>query len=664
MRKYDLNTIFSVLISCCILISCTTSKRLTTIQTAPSDSVFISSLEIDTILNKYSKYDGVYLNLKDIYEHSATKGNQLFSQGGEWKYHRIYSVKYLVINPENEKLTTFSTTISKNAKINSYYLIALTRDKQIQKYNLNDLTTELDYEGNITYKFAIPDVRKGTLVEYGIDISYNGGPLDYFIELQYEIPCEKLYLEFAYPDWWEIKVKKIAENTSINYSITKNKEEKKNILTYKAENIPPITPEPFAPYFYEVAKYLRINFTLIDLMNPLVFYSDWVGIADEYKDYSMNKESFLSNKAGGKTDDLIEGLDNPLSKLDTIVNFIQNNITIADDYKNRNFGTVLKDKKGSVYEICGITEAMLSEAEIDVDYLLVHSATSGFVDSDFVSYDQFEIPAIRAKIDEKYYIVIPYNKFLPINYLPDELQGQPALIVSNNDLVHGKFWQIPVVDTSANYLSEEYLITINHDGLLKVKEIKTANGAFGYELREYLDEREEKDIEKDIKDILTYTEGDIDILNYEIENLYNYKEPLRFIIEYNINNLVTITPDEILFQTGGLLSPSSKFKTRIYADERVNQIVIHYDQIFQKSIKINYPDEWEVQDEIENVSFENEFGKIEGNYLYEKGLISIEQKSNLQKNDQPKEKIESLLKITGNTSQLQIPVIIFTIIDE
>ncbi len=642
-----------------ITTSCTVSKRLTSIQTAPTDSLLSSSIDVDSLIDKYSKYDGVYLNVKDIYEHSATKGVPMFTHG-DWKYHRIFSKKYLIINPDKQDLTTFTINLPPRTIINNYYLVAILPNKTINHYDQKSLIQEKNYDGNITYKFAIPGVKKGTIVEYGLDLSFNSGPLDYNIELQYSLPCENLNVEFAYPDWWKINTKKISKGLDVDYVITRNVEEKKKIISYKAQDIPAITLEPFSPFFNEVAKYLRISFTLIDLITPIEFYKSWIDVADDYKDYSMNKESFLSNKAGGKTEELIEGIETPLEKLDTIVSFIQNNISIADDNKDRSFGTVLKEKKGSVYEICGLTEAMLSEAELEADYLLVHSAHEGFIDYDFISYDQFQMPAIRTKIDSTYYVVIPYYKYLPIDYLPEYVQEQQALIVSNNKNVHGKFWEIPVGKMTNNNLEENYNITIGQDGNLNVKEVKTANGSFGYELREYFENRSEKEIEKDIREILTYTEGNIDVLNYEIVNKDSYKEPLIIKIEYTINNLVTITPEEILFQTGGLLSPSSKYKKRLDPKDRVNPIVIYFDQKFSKNIIINYPQDWTLLKEIQDINFKNEFGIIEGKYSYEAGLISIDQSSYMYKNKQPKEKIEDLLKISGSISELQVPVIVFT----
>jgi len=368
----------------------------------------------------------------------------------------------------------------------------------------------------------------------------------------------------------------------------------------------------------------------------------------------------FSNKAGGKTEELIEGVNDPLVKLDTIINFIQQNIIIADDLKDRKFGTVLKEGKGSVYEICGLAEAMLREAELETDYLLVHSAKSGFVDNNFISYDQFQIPAIRVKIDSSYYVVIPYYKYLPIDFLPEYLQEQPALIISNNDLVHGKFWNIPAGKMTNNNLEENYEIVISEDGLLTVRETKIAYGSFGYELRDYFDKRTEKEIEKDIREILTYTEGNIEIKKYDIVNKENYKMPLEIKIDYVINNLVTLTPEEILFNTGGLLSPSSKYKKRLDPKDRVNPIVIYYDQSFIKNIKINYPQKWVVSKKFENINFTNDFGENKADYSYSDGEVKVHQSTSIFKNTQPKEKIEELLKVTGSISDLDIPVIIFS----
>lgn len=657
-----INRVFSIfLLSTTVILftNCTVSKRLTSIQKAPADSLLISSGDIKTLQEKYSKYDGAFLDVKDIYEHSATKGTPFLTQSGEWSYHRITSVKYFVNNPDKERLSTFTTTLSPRANINSFYLVTLSPEKKINKYDYKNLTIEKDYRGNLIYKFAIPEIKRGTIVEYGLDISYRGGPLDYEIELQYDLPCEKLFVEFAYPDWWKIRTKKISTGVDVDYKVTRNVEENKQILTYKAENIPAIIPEPFTPFFNEVAKYLRINFTLIDLLYPQEFYKNWKEVADDYKDYAMNKESFFSNKAGGKTEDLIEEITDPLVKLDTIINFIQQNIIIADDLKDRKFGTVLKDGKGSVYEICGLAEAMLREAELETDYLLVHSAKSGFVDNNFISYDQFQIPAIRVRIDSIYYVVIPYYKYLPIDFLPEYLQEQPALIVSNNDLVHGTFWNIPVGKMTNNNLEENYEIVISEDGLLTVKETKIAYGSFGYELRDYFDKRTEKEIEKDIREILTYTEGNIEIKKYDIVNKENYKMPLEINIDYVINNLVTLTPEEILFHTGGLLSPSSKYKKRLDPKDRVNPIVIYYDQSFIKNIKINYPQKWVVSKRFENINFTNDFGENKAEYSYSDGEVNVHQSTSIFKNTQPKEKIEELLKVTGSISDLDIPVIIF-----
>jgi hypothetical protein len=640
---------------------CVTSKRITDIQKAPSDSLFTSNVDLSDLETKYSKYDGVYLKIKDIREHSVTKG--MYSRS--WYYHRIWTKKYMILNPENTKLSTFEIQLSPFAKINSFYLILLSPNGTVERYGQKDLYTEKNSDGSITYKFALPAIMKGTVVEQGIDLTYNGmivrPPLEYDVELQFELPCEELELEFAYPDWWEIRTKKISKDVDINYVITHNVEENKSILTYKAEYIPPIIPEPFSPYFNDMAKYLSWNFTLIDFGSPIELNKNWLMIAKEYREYAMNKEGFLSTKVGSVTGDLIETCTTPKSKVDTIVSYIQKNIKISDDYKDRSFAQVLNDLQGSIYEICGLTEAMLSKAGFETDYLVIHSAESGYFDQNFISFSQFQIPAIKVKVENDECVVIPYYKYLPIDHIPEIIQEQKALVVSNDDNKNGSFWETPIGEMQNNIFKEKYDLKINLDGSISVAEEKILKGSFAFEVRKHFDELKEKELDDEIRDMLTYTEGSIGPIDYTIENRVDYKVPLVIKINYTINNLITNTPDEILFQTGGLLSPSSRLKTKIDPKDRVNPVVIYYDQTYEKEILIQYPTEWSVVNKLDNIKLANEFGNIEGQYFYSEGILEISQRSHLKKSSEPKQKINDLLKIVGSTTQLELPAIIFSV---
>ena len=644
-----------------IFSSCSVSRRITHIQYVPSDSLLQKDrINVAEYEKKYSKYDGVYLFVKNVMEHSGTKSS--FGFGG-WKYHRIKNIKYVVLNPDAAYLTTFSQTFHPKAQINSLYIVTIDLAGEIKKYSMSDLFEEKDSYGYLTYKFSLPGIKKGSIIEEGIDITYNANqvmpPIEYDVDLQYQLPCEKLEFDFAYPDWWKIITKKIGPLTNINYTVNYDEKDNKNIITYKAENIPAIPQEPFSPYFLEVAKYLKIKITNLDAGYKYSSPKDWQEYASQFRRYAMNNEGIFSSSVRSKTNELIENCKTPIEKLEAILSYVQENIEIANDYRKRDFLDVIEDSQGSIYEICGLTQAMLSKADLQTDYLLIHSAQSGYFDEDYISFDQLSIPAVKVDIDNKSYVVLPYFKNLPINHIPPFIQDQTALIVSNDKMRNGKFWTLPPGNMADNSFKEKYNLELKNDGIISVKEEKIIAGSFAYDIREYISKLKEEEIKKYLESLLTYTDGNVHINTYKIENQQDYKLPLILKLEYDINNLLTLTPDEVIFQTGGLLSPSSLLKIKIDPKERINPIKINYDQTFEKQISVKFPSEWTVTTSLKELKVDNEFGFTKGEYKISEGNIAFDETSKLHQCFKPKEKISDLLDIIGSSSKFNIPDIIF-----
>lgn len=111
-----------------------------------------------------------------------------------------------------------------------------------------------------------------------------------------------------------------------------------------------------------------------------------------------------------------------------------------------------------------------------------------------------------------------------------------------------------------------------------------------------------------IRDLLTYTEGDVDDLEYDLVRLDEYGTPFEIQIRYTIDNLVTLTPEEVLFQTGGLLSPASLSSFKVDTRERTLPIRIYYDRITNKTIRLRFPEAWALTTALEGVEYENRFG--------------------------------------------------------
>jgi hypothetical protein len=641
-------------------VSCSVSRRITEVQQSPTEETFLSDkINLQEYENKYSEHNGVYLLVKNVYEHSGSN-NPYDNQS--WSYHKVSKYKYLVLNPDDEDLTTFTISLHPKAKINSLYLISLSPSGEIKRYDKNDLYIETDSYGYLTYKFSFPGIIKGSIIEKGIDLTYNAyeiiPPIEYNIDLQFLIPCENLEFDFAYPDWWQINTKKIKQAEYLNFNTTLNKNENKKIITYRAQNVPAIIPEPFSPFFYEVAKYLQMRITNLDAGVKYNAPKSWREFAIQFRKFAMNNEGIFSTLVRSTTNDITEKYTTQYEKFEAIVSYVQQNIETSKDYKERDFPDVIEDRQGNIFEICGLTQAMLSKADIQTDYLLIHSATDGHFDESYISSAQFYVPGIRADIDNTSYVVLPFLKNLPVNHIPEFIQNQQALIISNDITRNGTFWTLPTGNMAENNFKEKFDITILSDGAVSVIEEKLLEGSFAYDIREYLSKLKDDEVKGYIQENLIYDEGNVQLNSYEIINTKSYKHPLIFKLEYSINNLITITPDEIIFLTSGLLSPSSLRKFKIDPKDRVNPIKISYNQTYEKDININFPVQWGITTNLTDTEQKNDLGSFKEEFKYSEGKLKIKQVSKYFKCFKPKDQIKKLLTITG--IDFNVPALIFS----
>ncbi|MEJ2050889.1 MAG: hypothetical protein P8Y60_13825, partial [Calditrichota bacterium] len=487
-------------------------------------------------------------------------------------------------------------------------------------------------------------------------------PLSHDIPLQFIIPCEKLSFSYAYPDWWKIQVKKIAKDSIPHYQVKQDPENRKTTITYLANNVPALQIEKYSPFFKEVVNYFEFMITDLQMLSrSYKSEKSWNDLMISLRKDKMNKDGFLSSLVENTTKDIIKDVHTPLEKLDTIITYLQTNIEPMNEYDDRNFKRILEDKKGSVSRITGLAHSMLTKAGLEAQYLLLHSAKDGYFDRDYISYSQFTIPAVGVTIEDEKYVVFPYAK-IPISYVPQNFQGQLALGISGDkQSTEVEFWEVPSGNQAENIVDEEYNLKIDEAGLINVSEIKTYRGSNAYFGRQALEDLTDDELEDELKELLTYTDGEIKIVSREIINLEAYKKPLIIKLNYTIDNLITLTPEEVIFQTGGLFSPISGAKYKIDTEERQNPIRIYYNETIIKHINISFPESWKIEKPLKNIEFQNIFGRIYGEYHISSGQLIANQQRQLVRSDAPKEKISELLELTGEKSRLAIPTIVFRI---
>lgn len=653
--------ILALCLAATTLIACVSgTERIARFSPALVDSLKATSIKLPELEAKYGQYDGVFLVSEQTIENAA-------DAGGWWLY-KMKTLKYVVLNPDAEWLTTFNVEVPYENSLRQATIQIMAPDGSVQQFSKTDLKVEKSSNASTNFKMAYPNIKKGSIVQESYEVAYRMTSFSDFrhdIPLQHSVPCERLFLQYIFPREWELKLKEIAPSKVIPYTTTVNKAYDKVILSYQLQDIPPIPDESYSPFFKEIGNYVDFmvsKFHEITGAKPIQPPASWDELADEFTDFAVDKGSFWSSKLESTVEELTEKSTDDLQKLDTILTFVQQNVKVGSSSTSDNFADVLKKGEGDPFMITGLTRAMLQEAGFQSDYLLVHSAHDGYFDQNYISPDQLMIPAVSATVKGNTYVMFPYIKNLPMDLIPDYLQGQAAMKVTPDGF--GGFMTVPAGNATDNIINETYDLSIDEEGLITVTEQRMLRGSNAYWTRRALEDLKDDELKKELKDMLTYSEGDVKLVSYDIENLRDYKVPLMINLRYTIDNLVTVTPEEVIMQTGGLFSPATNRKTKVDSEDRRNPIRIYYPEELNKKIRISHPSSWNLETKLETTEMENVFGTIKADYVVEKGNLGVRHHRSLKRSSQPKEKAGELLAVIGRGSRLNIPALVFKVEQE
>jgi hypothetical protein len=677
MRKRSIAT------SICLL-SCLVTGHQTVLggETAPA----AGAVDVPAYQAKYAGCEGVYLYVEQKLEHYGASESKVDLSGGSWSFITSDRRKYVVLDPEQEHLTS----IRLESKPDSLCITILSPDGRVRTYGKTDLKEEKltgDYK---LYTLVYPDIVAGTVIqeEYYNRWTFGGSsffgsifgslgypllgalsdrlvgfhsfgpPLEHEIPLQFPIPCERLSVTFTYPDSWKVKVKNISRDGLLPAIYEHDFKGRRQIIRYDARNVNAVKDEPFSPFSMEMAKYFALHITELKVKDKVLFerVRDWQDIADPLWLYACS----LSDKQLSRTKDttvrVVANCRTQYDKADAIITYVQDNFTLSEKSLDGDMGKILKLRQGNSFDLLLLSRAMLTQAGVRNWPIFVHSAEHGYFDPDYFDIEQLDVPAIRVKLDSLDYVVFPYIKHVPIDHVPEDLQGQRALQI---DKGIASLWRLPEGNRAENITTEQYELTINADGSIGVSEHRSIRGYQAHLMRERLGKMDSAETIEAIRESITYSEGDLIIDSVHVRDQEAYKEPLTIDLYYHVQNLLVLAPDETVFRTGGLFAPISDLGGEIDAEHRQNPIRISYDQQYEKIITIRYPAEWSLTTPLENVTFENAFGLISSTCETGAGVVTVRQQAVLKRMNADRSRAGELAMLIGNRSRLDIPTLVF-----
>lgn len=678
----------SHLLAVCILVASLSAGCVATTPTQHHEPTLsrdsLTTVDVASYAEKYGEHDAVWLRYDKTIERASV----------DLARFNVVERRYLLLDPENDTLTTFEVTVPEGRRLDTLQLKTISPAGSTRTFAREDLNVERE-DHSTTYKMAYPRVTKGTVVQEVFQTAtdrsvpqYQRSVRVYFDEaLQFPNPADSVSFTFSYPkDAWSTNTKQIRKGEDRLLEQEYNLEQGEKLYTYEARSVGPVAEEPFSPFYKDMANYVTLEQEYAHAPSE-ADQSSWNDVADLFKEYAVDKDPLLSRSVRRTTNDVVNEEEGPREKVESIMEYINDNIEVDPQAGTADFDELIDQKRGAPHLVTGLAQAMLEKAGIQSNYLAVHSAQNGTFDRSFVTPHEVRLPALRTTVERDTLFLFPFLEDLPMNLIPKTYQGQPALVVnpgamraSSEETSTGNspntyqasrteevssagteavFSTIPRTSGAENVTDVRYDLQIKPSGEIEVTEKKTLRGAEAYEMRRSLQDLTEKERRNRLKEFLTYTDGDVEWTSREVIRQEAFDKPLEIRLQYTIDNLVTLTPKEVLFQTSGLFSPLTGTKKRVDPDGRTNPIQIYFTQTLKKHIRIQYPASWRLQTTLEDVSFNNRFGSITGTYETDDNTLVVDQEVTLQRSKDDADGFPDLLRLIGSGSKLQIPTLIF-----
>ncbi len=591
----------------------------------------------------------------------------------------VHRRKYLIRRPANEQFSTFTIRYdSVSYSIDSLFLTIWSPEGNPTMFGKEDLkVTRLDND-SVRYDLVYPDVQEGSVIEEGYIVRakesrWQFAPKEY-LPLQYSVPSLKLDIRFVFPRQWDMKIKQVKPDTMYTYDTWIDSLTNGEVIAVSRTNVPGLADEVYSPNRLDLIDYFKCyaaevtykkytgqlisastSGNFLHFPNWTRFTEYWSIPAVDYRDMRKTGRKSVVQKLSAE---IVDSTAPAMERIEKITEWAREKMKVAT-CRRCDWEEMIEEGKAGVGYINEITRAMLFHSGLDTRAVFIHPKSLGYFDSTYINFDELVGPGIAVLTEADTVIVFPTVEELAPGVLPAGWEQAPAL--------YADYAKRTVIGTTPKGRSSEsvrersYDLTIKESGEIAIVETRSYKGLEAYYMRETLKDRSSSATLEIVENLLTYEEGEVSNLKYEISNLEDIREPLSMTIEYQIDNLVTVLPDEVLFQTGGLFSPTVEWKRKGEAGDRQNPIRIYREQELLQNITIRYPQNWKLHDEFSDVQASNRFGEIEVKYSRQAGEFHAEQRRHIRESSEPKEAIGELLEIVGPESGLQVPTMTFEV---
>lgn len=617
-----------------------------------------SEFNINDLTKKYPSADGVILSKKFTARQRIATDEESTSQ-----FNYLRTVRYVVLKPNSSEISNISRSFRNYITVEDFSLVALHPDGTKEQYTLSDLVMKTNNRHWSSYQLPIKGIQRGSIIEYSWLARTTDADLvsvsDPFY-LRSKMPVLESDFTIHYP---KNKGSIVLKHLHDSSGVTINNVPKSGLTSVKLVDSEGIHNEPFSLNTADRLSALHYVFKP-DLGPAYRSNNFW----DEYRSEMHGYYFLIDENENISVPEFAKVVDSVLANAGTTQDSIQSikdwiSSSIKIDYQLRKpeaSKSVFTRRRGSVYSTALLARRLYAKAGFESDIVELHSAESGEFNRNYTSYQEFNELAIVVRHGSLKYLVLFTRELQPVNVVPDEYISQPYIIVSETasypDIVENPVF---VQDTSTNTVDID--ISVSEEGEANVAIAITLTGGYAYDERVELSDMPNTEYEKYVRRWLVSTQEETKNVTTQILNAEQPTKPLVVKATYTMPNAISITPNEAIFQTGGIISSLSSDAD---TSTRISPIKIWSSYKFAKNIRISYPAAWKPQlsnSFATNSSINSALGNSTRTVTQKSGSIVLEFASRLRSGTYPKEKFSELYEIMGNSGSSRIPNIVFSV---
>lgn len=471
------------------------------------------------------------------------------------------------------------------------------------------------YRGKI--KFTMPSVSEGCVIEYRYTkkspfLADIGN-----VELQFEIPIDKLQVRVVIPEFFMFQ-KYVNPRSNINYKITEESSEfhyttqqierkgetqfgavthdmsvskvnyTQNIYKVEKENIPALKSENYVDYLGNYQAFLAWELMYTKFPNSAVenYSQTWDGVVSKiYQSSSFGSELNRSNYFEDDVNTAISGISNPQEKIFKIFNLVKQKVkwnNYVGYYTDKGTKAAYKEGSGNTADINLMLVAMLRFANLDSNPVLVSTINNGV--PMFPTQDGFNYVIAQVKVGDSEVLLDASDPVAYPNLLPKIARNWQGRLVRKDG---SSEW----VNLMPNMVSDNKTVLnlkFNDEMAIEGKVTNILNGYFAKAYRsDYLGLSA-----GDYLKILEENKGNIEINNVDTQNAKQAGQEITETYDFTLQNAMEMIGNKIYLKPLIFLANSENpFK----ADKRQYPIFFNYPSNITKTVNMFIPDGYELE---------------------------------------------------------------------